>query len=199
MPAFDSLFVEQADLNGDGANDLVVSMLVGGLAVRLNQGGGSFAAAVPISLPDFPRGFALVDLNRDGRIDIAAATDSGLAVVMGAGDGTFGAAATYQSSASDPITVTAADLDMDGDIDLILDASDSGDDLPVFRNNGTGVFAAFVDVQTTTEEPLFPVVADLNRDGRPDIAVGSGDRPVLGAACGRRRWVSAGHEPWQHR
>jgi uncharacterized repeat protein (TIGR01451 family) len=174
MPAFDSLFVEQADLNGDGRNDLVVSMLVGGLAVRLNQGGGNFAAAVPVSSIVLPRGFALADLNRDGRIDIAVATETGLQVVMGAGDGTFGPAAAYQSSASDPITVTAADLDMDGDIDLILDASDSGDDLPVFRNNGTGVFAAFVDVQTTAEEPLFPVVADLNRDGRPDIAVGSG-------------------------
>ena len=79
MPSFDSLFVEQADLNGDGTNDLVVSMLVGGLAVRLNQGSGNFAAAVPVSLPDFPRGFALADLNRDGRIDIAAATASGLA------------------------------------------------------------------------------------------------------------------------
>ena len=85
MPAFDSLFVEQADLNGDGRNDLVVSMLVGGLAVRLNQGGGNFAAAVPVSLPDWPRGFALADLNRDGRIDIAAVAESGLEVRDGCG------------------------------------------------------------------------------------------------------------------
>ena len=34
---------------------------------------------------------------------------------------------------------------------------------------------------------MFPVVADLNRDGMPDIAVGSGTRPVLGAAR-QRRW-----------
>ena len=75
----------------------MVSMLVGGLAVRLNQGGGNFAAAVPVSSIALPRGFALVDLNRDGRIDIAAATETGLQVVMGAGDGIFGTAATYQS------------------------------------------------------------------------------------------------------
>ena len=85
LPSYDSLFVNQADLNGDGANDLVVSMLVGGLAVRLNDGHGNFAAAAPVALPDWPRGFALADLNRDGRIDIAAATASGLAGRHGGG------------------------------------------------------------------------------------------------------------------
>ena len=51
VPSFDGIFVEQADLNNDGSKDLVVSMLAGGLAVRLNDGHGNFAAAVPVSLP----------------------------------------------------------------------------------------------------------------------------------------------------
>ena len=38
VPSFDGVFVRQADLNGDGANDLVVSMIAGGLAVRMNDG-----------------------------------------------------------------------------------------------------------------------------------------------------------------
>ena len=95
MPSFDGLFVGQADLNGDGSKDIVVSMLAGGLAIRLNDGHGNFAAAVPVLPPGFVTGFALADLNNDGRVDIAAGTASGLQVLMGAGDGTFAAAATY--------------------------------------------------------------------------------------------------------
>ena len=62
-------------MNGDGANDLVVSMLVGGLAVRLNDGQGQVRGrSCRSALPDWPRGFALADFNRDGRLDIAAVT-----------------------------------------------------------------------------------------------------------------------------
>ena len=68
---------------------------------------------------------------------------------MGAGDGTFAAAATYPLAASNPISVTAADLDTDGDIDLLVDAGQAAATVvQLFRNSGTGVFAAGVDLTT---------------------------------------------------
>ena len=174
MPSFDGIFVQQADLNGDGSKDLVVSMLLNGMAVRLNDGHGNFAAAIPVAVPGEARGFAVADLNNDGRVDIAVATPSGLQVLMGAGDGTFAAAVAYSLAQSDPLSVTAADIDVDGDIDLLVDSgSGNGDFLQLFRNGGTGVFAAAINLSTGVEEPAFPVVADLNHDGTPDIAAGS--------------------------
>ena len=96
LPSFDGLFVEQADLNGDGAKDLVVSMLrrwAGGPPERgqrqLRRGRAGLRCLTGRA------GFALADLNGDGRIDIAAVTASGLQVLIGAGDGTFAAAVTY--------------------------------------------------------------------------------------------------------
>ena len=88
---------------------------------------------------------------------------------MGAGDGTFAAAATYPLPDNGQITVTAADLDNDADLDLILDSTDGEQFLQVFRNNGNGVFAAAVNVPTAIADSIFPVVADLNRDGVPTL------------------------------
>ncbi len=174
VPSFDGIFVQQADLNGDGSKDLVVSMLLNGMAVRLNDGHGNFAAAIPVAVPGEARGSAVADLNNDGRVDIAVATPSGLQVLMGAGDGTFAAAVAYSLGQSDPLSVTAADIDVDGDIDLLVDSgSGNGDFLQLFRNGGTGVFAAAINLSMGVEEPAFPVVADLNHDGTPDIAAGS--------------------------
>ena len=80
VPSYDGLFVKQADLNSDGANDLVVSMLASGLAVRMNDGHGNFARPCRSRCLTVTAGFALADLNRDGRVDIAVVTGSGLQV-----------------------------------------------------------------------------------------------------------------------
>ena len=179
VPTYDGAFVEQADLNGDGANDLVVSMLVGGLAVRLNDGHGAFGPSIavghpaPVPFENASRGFALADLNGDGKLDLAVATGAALEVLLGAGNGSFSAPVPYALGATEPITVAAADLDKDGDIDLVLDSTDGSSSLQVFRNNGAGVFAAVQVVDVGGIDSAFHVVADLNRDGFPDLAVGS--------------------------
>jgi uncharacterized repeat protein (TIGR01451 family) len=179
MPSADGAFSDQADVNGDGAADLVVSMLVGGLAVRLNDGHGSFGPAIevghpaPVAFANAPRGFALADLNGDGKIDIAVATGAALEVLLGAGNGSFSAPVPYALSATEPISVLAADLDKDGDVDIVLDSTEGSSALQVFKNNGAGVFAAPVLVDTGGVDPGFPVIADFNHDTIPDLAAGA--------------------------
>ena len=118
-------------------------------------------------------GFALADLNNDGRVDIAAGTASGLQVLMGAGDGTFAAAATYALALPDPLSVTAADLDLDGDIDLLVDAGSATVTSAAVQKQRNRCVRSRGQPYDGRGKPAFPVVADLNHDGTPDIAAGS--------------------------
>ncbi|MEO8957564.1 MAG: VCBS repeat-containing protein, partial [Rudaea sp.] len=96
--------VATADFNGDGLPDLVVTdagrpfdstPVTGGVRVYLNQGTGSFAAAVVLPGPMYPEGLAVGDVNGDGRTDIvvtsaqAAFGNDTLYVFLGNSDGSF--------------------------------------------------------------------------------------------------------------
>ncbi|HEU4891732.1 MAG TPA: FG-GAP-like repeat-containing protein [Vicinamibacterales bacterium] len=180
VPTYDGIFSDQADLNGDGVNDLIVSMLPGGLAVRLNNGSGGFGPAIaighplPLTFENAPRSFALGDLNGDGKIDIAVATGSAMEVLIGAGNGSFSTPVPYALGAPEPLSAQAVDLDKDGDLDVVLDSLDDNDQrIQVFRNTGGGVFAPVQLVTMAAVQPAFPVIGDFNGDGFPDFAAGS--------------------------
>src|SRR5580765_7126934 len=83
-----------ADVNGDGRGDLVGLSTATTLLVRLNLGGGVFAAATAYALPAPGNGLVAADLNGDSRPEIAVAhIDSGwVSVWPNHGDGTFGTA-----------------------------------------------------------------------------------------------------------
>lgn len=67
----------------------------------------------------------------------------------------------------------SADLDMDGDLDLII----CGDwmNVTILENDGSGAFTIKVDEQLNTKAGLWNTieVADLNRDGQLDILAGN--------------------------
>jgi hypothetical protein len=140
--------IAAGDLNGDGWTDLVLTYSYDSYIYVLlnNQHGGFTETKIDSVVNGFltgPTQILLADLNRDGKLDIVAATDSGLAVVyMGDGKGGF----TYleqlvPGSASNTSSVIAvADVNNDGVPDLVMTQAGVGT-VAIFLGKGNGTFA----------------------------------------------------------
>ena len=174
-----------ADLNNDGATDLVCSTYcdVEGscncLSILLNAGERGFEDAMRIDVEGLwgAFGVAASDLDGDGDIDLAGTgasrtTPSGdfAWFLFNAGDGTFGPAVKYhlgwQSQA-----IAAGDMEGDGDIDLaICGGGWFWNSVWVLPNNGSGTFAPALSF-TVENGPVAVSMADLDQNGLPDLAV----------------------------
>lgn len=179
-------FVVVADMNGDRKEDLLVSSASygsgGPITVLLGDGHGGFDA--PITQPDLTSveaRFAVADFNHDGKPDIAAVANyiTGVSIVFGNGDGTFGLPEVTPLSGSVPygLSVSAADLNGDGIPDIVALASNSSyygafTSIVTLINGGTGSFGvpASYSVQQTVGAAL---IGNLNSDTYPDILVTS--------------------------
>lgn len=69
--------------------------------------------------------------------------------------------------------MATTDLDGDGVVDLLL----AGEALVVLGGHGDGTFSE-TDVLEVGSYPNTMVVADLNEDGSPDVALGNNDAEV---------------------
>jgi uncharacterized repeat protein (TIGR01451 family) len=119
------------------------------------------------------------DFNQDGNEDIAIAQGSsnGVAVLLGNGDGTFGAATEFATGA-DPTSIATGDFNNDGVDDIVTADSGSGDISIVLANtdsNGDalGTFASprNIHVESAGSGPMSVAVGDFNDDGNDDVAV----------------------------
>ena len=110
-----------ADVNGDGARDIVTAQghVFLGKRGALTFTQMSHAAFLPISTPtnDFAPSIVAADFNKDGKVDLA--TDDGftIQIYLGNGDGTFTPGPAYSTIANAGLLL-ATDLDGDGNIDL---------------------------------------------------------------------------------
>jgi hypothetical protein len=183
------LQIAAADLNGDGKPDLIGIEVVqfqatGNVIVMLGNGDGTFQAPRKFAVGMLPYTVAIGDVNGDGHPDIVAVTQvnaaqsqskNAVSVLIGHGDGTFAAAASY-AVGSNPVSVAIADFNGDGKNDFAVadfgtagTPSDSGD-VSVLLNKGDGTFQSAVKI-ATGGNPSAVVAADFNNDGKQDLAV----------------------------
>jgi Tfp pilus assembly protein PilF len=119
-----------------------------------------------------PVSAAAADLDADFRMDLALAGPAGLCLLRQAGDGRF-TDVTAQSRLPAAIVraaadgVWAADIDTDGDLDLVIAAPGGGP--RVLRNNGDGTFEPREPFDGVTNARGF-TWADLDGEGVPDAA-----------------------------
>jgi len=173
-------YVAVADFNGDGKLDIAAIDRVNNLVqIFLGNGDGSFSigAAYPTSSQSNSAAQNLVvgDFNKDGKADIAVANANtgDVGVLLGRGDGTFASTVSYPFPGYAALSISAADLNGDGYLDLAVTAYSDGPPaigILLADSNAPGTFgtAQFVNVNGNPNNIAF---GDLNNDGKVDMAV----------------------------
>jgi hypothetical protein len=148
--------VAAGNLRGFGVQDLVVggSCCAGLVGVLLNNGDGTFqnVLSFPTTAIGQASSIALADMNGDGALDVVAAGNPGVAVLLGDGTGyLLGDMVWYGSSGQGggvgvtPNGITLADFNGDGSLDLAV-VEDKGSTvagaLSLFLSNPVAVFSS---------------------------------------------------------
>jgi hypothetical protein len=164
------------DLDGVNGFDLAVANQTShDVTVLLNQGDGTFAAAVAYAAGDFPLSVAIGDLDGVNGTDLAVANFQSdyVSVLLNQGDGTFAAAVAYPAGVW-PRSVAVGDLDGVNGPDLALAYKgppyDPLEGVTLLFNQGDGTFAPAAEYDTGYL-PRSVAVGDLDGVNGPDLAV----------------------------
>jgi hypothetical protein len=162
-----------SDFNGDGRADLAVSNVnTNTVTIFLGNGTGGFATS-SVAIGGTPNGLVAADFNLDGKADLAVTRfgSASVLILLGNGAGGFTATANPVATAANPWNLSVGDFNGDGKADLAV-TSYSGNTVTVVLGDGAGNFTAAPGSPVTTDfGPVSIAVADLNGDGRQDLAV----------------------------
>lgn len=169
------------DINNDGSLDILTgNSRVDSVSVLLNDGTGRFATPLVSEVGNYPRDVHLTDTNGDNMLDLVFlsskdplspndAAESRVIRWLGKGDGTFDADTHLRFATGDaPSMLVMADITGNGRRDAItLHPGDNSVYVLGALNNGnfsqaTRIYAGYLPVSIT--------FADINRDGRSDLA-----------------------------
>ncbi len=176
------------DFDGDGSVDLVFGNAEG-IGLQRGAGDGTFIASIESqSIAEWGE-IASADLDANGRPDLVVGQNVLLRTANGLGFAPLARLTDRQYNGAHPVF---ADLDADGDVDIVL----PNGSLQVHLNDGSGRFTEVPghDPEEFLQHLFYTSEAatgDLDCDGLPDLATAGNARPgiLMGTGDG---WFRAG-------
>jgi hypothetical protein len=175
------------DIDGDGDIDLFTSnYFQGSTTLMFNDGSGNFGSMFnnyrTISIePNMPYDSLVEDFNGDGVKDLVTVNrgdtldpTSTITVMINAGDYLFEEMVTYNVG-KEPTSAVAFDIDGDGDLDIAT--TNTGDDtVSIMINNGNGAFSKLGGIDYPAgDRPQYINTLDMDEDGWMDYIVTNTD------------------------
>jgi hypothetical protein len=164
------------DVNGDSHLDVVVASFAAHepatIDVFVGDGKGGLRARPSTEVDSHPLRIAPADLDRDGKVDLVVRYRGGFHVLRGDGEGGFSTLSTHEDgslSLDEHATSLVAIEDFSGDglVDVAVSIPDEGR-IAVWRGTGDGGLLSPSYYTVGNSSAL--VSADLDGDGRPDLA-----------------------------
>jgi Flp pilus assembly protein TadD len=189
--------VVAGDVDNDTRLDLLVFGPGGYLLLHQGTDGGFQDMTASAKLPRPPEQVAtaaLVDVDHDGDLDIASA-GAAMQLLRNNGDGSFtditADAGLKAAIGGRPIAVAPTDFDNRRDVDLLIAGGARG--ALLYRNMRDGTFRdAGADVALPQGEGAASLaVADVNKDGYPDLFFGRHAAGVIALSDGKGRFRAA--------
>ena len=180
-----------ADVDKDGKPDIVfINELGSGLVGWLRNEGGSYSGdgvgwtrevIAGVNTTNATQRVHLADLNSDGYLDvISTSSQQGVAWFQNNQNSQFSGINIIDDENNIPGAeqIEAADIDNDGDLDIILTSDDPNLNAPVwYENLGEGAFSSQNQFQVTTpfDFTFALAITDINKDGYIDVIVSERD------------------------
>ncbi len=180
-----------ADFDGDGNLDVVASStyIPGQVTVAYGDGAGNMIDPIVFERAgEYPISLEVGDFNNDGLPDVATGYSVANVIVIRLGTGirgagAFGADIVAMTAGGSPRDLTAADVDQDGNLDIL---SAQGGSLQYLKGDGTGALAA-PEIFALDNSATHLLVTDFTGDGYPDLALPEDE--FLGGGGGDRVYI----------
>ncbi len=168
--------VAVADFRNNGILDLALTdNLSNNLQILLGNGDGTFGTSEYYPTPNFPNVIAIGDFTGDHKLDVVTVDQSGLcpciSVLLGNGDGTFQEPPIITMPPGGTEAIGVGDFNRDGKLDLVsVGQFGSSSQAVILLGNGDGTFTQGESYDIGSD-PQSVAVADLNGDGKLDLAI----------------------------